>query len=88
MKYIKLFNTTTEYNSFKDGDSYILPNVSHIVNDNVVMFSPARKADITFSYDIGESDGWGMNVTWVPYEFTVPAGTTFGEAIEMMDENG
>ena len=88
MKYLKKFNETNEYDSFKSSDAYILPNVSFVVNANTVMFSPARKADITFSYDVGESDGWGMNVTWTPYEFTVPAGTTFGEAIEMVDENG
>lgn len=87
MKYLKLFNSTTEYDTFKNGEEYILPNVSYVANDKVVMFTPAPKEDIVFSYNACDSSGWG-EVTWVPMEYTVPQGTTFAEWIEMTDEFG
>ena len=40
MKYIKLFNTTTEYDQFKVGSDYILPNVSYMASEDKVSFDP------------------------------------------------
>ena len=41
MKYLKKFTNISDYEIFKGGGSYILPNVSYIENDDVVMFNPS-----------------------------------------------
>ena len=37
-EYIKLFNTESEYTSFKASSGYNVPNVSYISGDNVVHY--------------------------------------------------
>ncbi len=39
MEYIKLFNTTSEYNTYTSGD-YAKPNVSYCVDENKVHYNP------------------------------------------------
>ena len=40
MKYLKLFETEALYDAFKEGDEYLLPNVSYIVETNSCEFQP------------------------------------------------
>lgn len=40
MKYLKLFQVESEYNSYKNGSDYILPNVSYIKETEGVSFEP------------------------------------------------
>ncbi len=40
MDYLKLFETDAEYQSFKQSDKFIKPNVSHCVNENHVHYNP------------------------------------------------
>lgn len=40
MKHLKKFNTTTEYDQFKSGSEFVLPNVSYVVENTGVAFSP------------------------------------------------
>lgn len=88
MKHLKLFNSTTEYDTFKNGEEYILPNVSYIVNDGGVMFTPAPEedvpSDITFTY-YAPLRGTFMQQGGYTEEITVPAGTTFLELSNMLD---
>ena len=52
MKHLKLFETMTQYESFKDSDKYVMPNVSLITNvDNddvikIVKFNPKEDTHI------------------------------------------
>jgi hypothetical protein len=46
-KYLKFFNEDTDYQAFKEGEEYILPNVSYAVNDNKVFFN---KSDNEMDY--------------------------------------
>ena len=71
MKYLKKFNETNEYDSFKSSDAYILPNVSFVVNANTVMFSPAAK-QLSVVY-----------IDEIPYEFE--EGMTWGDWINAQD---
>lgn len=82
MKYLKYFNNASEYNAFVESEEYILPNVSHIVSGDSVEYNPILPTYVTFSFD--QLTGWG-NITEV-IEFTVPAGTTFAEWMEMSDD--
>ena len=41
MKYLKYLQTTNDFESFKNSESYILPNVSYIVGSNEVKYNPA-----------------------------------------------
>ena len=84
MKYLKYFNNASEYNAFVESEEYILPNVSRIVSGDSVEYNPILPTYVTFSFD--QLTGWG-NITEV-IEFTVPAGTTFAEWMEMEDEYG
>ena len=38
MKYLKKFDTNTEYTTFTESDKYVLPNVSYIVASDTVMY--------------------------------------------------
>lgn len=40
MKHLKLFETEVQYESFKSGEDFILPNVSFVVENADVKFSP------------------------------------------------
>ena len=40
MKYLKLFETDAEYQTFKQTDEFIKPNVSHCVQENEVHYNP------------------------------------------------
>lgn len=86
MKYLKLFNSTTEYDTFKNSEQCILPNVSYIVNDDVLMFTPAPEedvsSDITFTYYAPPVGGFVDEGDFTE-EITVPAGTTFLELSNM-----
>lgn len=44
MKYLKLFQLESEYNSYKNGSDYILPNVSYIKETEGVSFEPCVPA--------------------------------------------
>ena len=38
MKYLKKFEVASEYDAFKNGKDYVLPNVSWIAASNTVMY--------------------------------------------------
>ena len=40
MKHIKVFNSQTEYNTFKNGSEFSLPNLSVIKNGDIVYYNP------------------------------------------------
>lgn len=40
MKHLKLFNDVASYDAFKNGEDYILPNVSYIEETESVEFNP------------------------------------------------
>lgn len=40
MKYLKVFNTESEYQTFKDGDDYVTPNVSYIKETEDINLKP------------------------------------------------
>jgi hypothetical protein len=42
VKHLKKFNTATEYDQFKSGSDYILPNVSYILGSEKVEFEEYR----------------------------------------------
>ena len=41
MKYLKYLQTTNDFESFKNSEDYILPNVSYVVGSNEVKYNPA-----------------------------------------------
>lgn len=40
MKYLKYFTNESDYQTFKDSEDYILPNVSYVEENAIVMFNP------------------------------------------------
>jgi hypothetical protein len=51
MKYLKYFNTTTEYDQFKSGSDYVLPNVSYIEELKDIKFNPKLRYLIKAKYN-------------------------------------
>ena len=39
-KYLELFDTHTEYDAFTKTEDFILPNVSHCIDNNEVHYNP------------------------------------------------
>lgn len=76
MKYLKLFNTHAEYVAFTGTSDFILPNVSHCINENEVHYNPHTWADEylttvalesgTISFNIWKSMGTDM-ITSISY---------------------
>jgi len=65
MKYLKVFDTTAEYNAFKLTENFILPNVSCTMDDLTVVYYNPYVAPIVQQYDYVEIGGvkWAtMNV--------------------------
>lgn len=46
MKYLKLFQQSNEYQTFKESSEFITPNVSYIVSDNTVNYSKNEESEI------------------------------------------
>lgn len=40
MKYLKYLQTTNDFESFKNSENYVLPNVSYVVETEGVSFEP------------------------------------------------
>lgn len=57
MKYLKYFTNASDYQTFKDSEEYILPNVSYIEDSNVVMYGPAVKTLTYNMIDLGLPSG-------------------------------
>lgn len=57
MKYLKLFKQVSEYETFKESEEYITPNVSYVVDSNEVMFAPAVKTLTYNMVDLGLPSG-------------------------------
>ena len=43
MKYLKHFETKTQYESFKGSSDFVLPNVSYCVTENIVIFENKKE---------------------------------------------
>lgn len=52
MKYLKLFETDAEYQTFKQTDEFIKPNVSHCVQENEVHYNKLSWANEYLTFDI------------------------------------
>lgn len=99
MKYLKLFNNNSEYNS----SELVLPNVSYVKEEDLVYYNPyqepARMINVYF-YDDGKNYGASYNENAlgkqnVPYwysgtmqsdfsMYTVPYGTTYEELFDII----
>ena len=51
-KYLKLFNTHTEYQAFTQTSDFIKPNVSHCVQENEVHYNPWVETRLIATYNI------------------------------------
>ena len=60
-KYIKVFDNHQDYLTFKEGDDFIKPNVSHCIEQNEVHYNPNRVAKVVVYYNF-EEDGYLWNV--------------------------
>lgn len=56
MKHLKLFENTTSYESWKNSDGYVLPNVSYVVEAKSVGYEPAPPVKVDVG-DIAYYDG-------------------------------
>ena len=60
-KYLKLFDTHSEYETFKQTEDFILPNVSHCITENHVHYNPVLPFEEQYlTFDI-LTDG---TITW------------------------
>ena len=47
-KHLKLFNLNNEYTSFLEGDEFITPNVSYVVENDIVYYNPYVESDSSY----------------------------------------
>ena len=74
--YLKQFASVTIYNTWKNSENYIAPNVSHILDNNVIHYQPIVNHD---SQESGSGSGSGSgNADFKDYlTFTALEDTTF-----------
>ena len=65
MKYLKKFNTQTQYESFKGGIDFVLPNVSYITGENSINYTPTPSI-ITFYIDSSPINAL-KGMTWAEF---------------------
>ena len=51
MKYLKLFNNTADFESFKNSDDFITPNVSLIEENNTLFYNPDIEEIIEYHFE-------------------------------------
>ena len=51
MKYLKQFNQASEYEVFKEGEEYVLPNVSYVVETKGVSYAPKKVFKLRAKYN-------------------------------------
>ena len=58
MKHLKLFNLSSEYIDYKNGSDFVLPNVSYVIETNVVNYYGVELPtyDISATFDIRSND--------------------------------
>lgn len=80
MQYFKKFNTLEEYYNFKNSENILLPNVSYISEEDIVMFNPSvnvgdvaywdgNKIQTVALADYSESMGQAIGVVVIPNNF-------------------
>jgi hypothetical protein len=63
MKYLKLFDTTAQYDTFKSSSDFVLPNVSYVINENVY-FNPSEDIKEIEFYVQGKKYTALKDMTW------------------------
>jgi hypothetical protein len=53
MKHLRLFNNNSLYQSFVEGESYIEPNVSYIVDSSVVIYNKLKSGSEEPTVNVG-----------------------------------
>lgn len=56
MKYIKLFNQHSDYNTFKASDEFIQPNVSRCLDDSDLHYIPRLEVKLQITYEVSDSN--------------------------------
>jgi hypothetical protein len=93
MKYLKYFKTESEYNSFKGGSDFVLPNVSYIEGSNLYYNPLIESTGSYVAVDLGLPSGtkWAnMNVGAISPEdpgLYFQWGDTTGYTIEELQNN-
>lgn len=64
MKYLKKFQTNADYQTFKGGDNWVLPNVSLVTENNKLVYKP--KSLISFTVD-GVTYQAEEGMTWIEF---------------------
>lgn len=58
MKYLKYFQTESEYTTFKESSDFVLPNVSYAVDSTNIFYNPHTEAVISYNMvDLGLPSG-------------------------------
>lgn len=77
MKYIKVFNTDSEYQAFKDGDDYVTPNICLINENKTVRLTPIPPP---LAGDVAYWDGSKVKTTPLS-EWSTSLGTPVGVVV-------
>lgn len=86
MKYLKLFDTHSEYEEFAGGGGMLKPNVSHCVQENEVHYNPIPH-DYSKDYLTIESLEDGNVIGWITRILSV-AGSAVTKTISASTDNG
>ena len=67
MKYLKLFNNHTAYETFESGGTMVKPNVSHCIQENEVHYNPRTWADEYLTFEALEDGTFSFNQNDLQY---------------------
>ena len=87
MKYLKLFNYTTTYEIWKNGEDYVIPNVSYVEENDTIFYEAEEEFtedELLYYYD-GTHTRYKINLTTLKVERNYYG---ISEEDANMDENG
>ena len=78
MKYLKKFDTNTEYTTFTESDKYVLPNVSYIVASDTVMYGILKTEEGDYKvFMVSRKDISGL--TYNEVDLGLPSGSKWAD---------
>lgn len=83
MKYLKRFSENSQYETFKNGSDFITPNVSFVIEDNLVHYNAAPPYDFEIIINSNMLTDASFEDVWQEYVTENPNPSEIADSIYM-----
>ena len=82
-KYLKLFQTHTEYEEYISGETAVLPNVSHCIQEAELHYNPIVETRLIVTYNVTNASNPTLLYTYMSEEGITVDGATMFDKVEI-----